>query len=165
MSYRRSMKTVLAPIDFSPVSESVVREAAEFARALDAQVVLLTVVQPPVVFSEYAGLMNVAEITTRSEKQAAKLLEEFEEKLANAFIKAKTIQLTGSPITQIVDQAGKLDADYIVLGSHGHTAFYDLLVGSTTHGVLMRAKCPVVIVPANREQSKPRVKPKRSVTV
>ena len=159
------MKTVLAPIDFSPVSESVVKEAAEFARALDAQVVLLTVVQPPVVFSEYAGLMNVGEITARSEKQAAKLLEEFEEKLANDFIKSKSVQRTGSPIQHIVEQAEKFDADYIVLGSHGHTAFYDLLVGSTTHGVLMRAKCPVVIVPANRAQSKPRVKSKRSVTI
>jgi len=37
-----------------------------------------------------------------------------------------------------------------VLGSHGHTAFYDLLVGSTTHGILLRAKCPVLIVPANK---------------
>jgi universal stress protein A len=34
-----------------------------------------------------------------------------------------------------------------VLGSHGHTAFYDLLVGSTAAGVLKHAPCPVVVVP------------------
>jgi nucleotide-binding universal stress UspA family protein len=34
------------------------------------------------------------------------------------------------------------------MGSHGHTALYDLLVGSTTHQVLRKAKCPVVIVPS-----------------
>jgi nucleotide-binding universal stress UspA family protein len=38
------------------------------------------------------------------------------------------------------------------MGSHGHTAFYDLLVGSTTHGVLMRANCPVVIVPPEKKR-------------
>jgi len=36
-----------------------------------------------------------------------------------------------------------------VVGSHGHGAFYDLLVGSTTHGLLLRASCPVLIVPAH----------------
>jgi nucleotide-binding universal stress UspA family protein len=36
------------------------------------------------------------------------------------------------------------------MGSHGHTAFYDLLVGSTTQGVLKKAPCPVLIVPAEK---------------
>ena len=53
-----------------------------------------------------------------------------------------------------MEQAKKLGADYIVMGSHGHTALYDLLVGSTTHGVLMRAACPVVITPAQKEPPK-----------
>jgi Zn-dependent M28 family amino/carboxypeptidase len=61
--------------------------------------------------------------------------------------------------------AEKHDADFIVMGSHGHTAFYDLLVGSTTHGVLMRSKCPVVIVPAVKEGSRLRKKTKRAAAV
>jgi len=36
----------------------------------------------------------------------------------------------------------------IVMGSHGHGALYELLVGSITQGVLKAAKCPVVVVPA-----------------
>jgi len=30
------------------------------------------------------------------------------------------------------------------MGTHGHGAIYDLLVGSTTHGVLEKAPCPVL---------------------
>ena len=62
------------------------------------------------------------------------------------------MQCIGAPIQHIVRQAAS--ADYVVMGSHGHTALYDLLVGSTTHGVLMRAKCPVVIVPAAAKPAK-----------
>jgi len=43
-----------------------------------------------------------------------------------------------------------------VMGSHGHTALYDLLLGSTTHGVLFRAPCPVVIVPPKRPRARAR---------
>jgi nucleotide-binding universal stress UspA family protein len=61
-----------------------------------------------------------------------------------------TVQVVGSPVQHITSEAERTEADYIVMGSHGHTALYELLVGSTTHGVLKRAHCPVVIVPAGK---------------
>ena len=142
------MKTILAPIDFSGATDAVVEEAAALARAYSGRVVLLTIIQPPVIAHEYAAVMeNLAEITAAGEKQAARKLAEIEQKLQVDLIASESVQLLGAPIALIVEQAKKFDADYIVMGSHGHTALYDLLVGSTTHGVLMRAPCPVVIVP------------------
>ena len=141
------MKTILTPVDFSSATKSVVAEATALARALDGRVVLITVIQPPVFLSEYAVLENIAEITVAGEKSAAKNLARLQADLEREGISTETLQFVGSPITHIVEQAAKLKADYIVMGSHGHTALYDLLVGSTTHGVLMRASCPVIILP------------------
>ena len=148
------MKTVLAPIDFSGASDAVVAEAAALANALPGRVVLLTVIQPPVITSEYAPMMeNLSEIVAAGERAAAKQLGRLEERLKAQAIPTETVQVSGAPVAHIVEQAQKLGADYIVMGSHGHTAIYDLLVGSTTHGVLMRAKCPVVIVPPKKAKA------------
>lgn len=155
------MKTILAPLDFSNISDAVVHEAVAIARAVDGRVVLLAVIQPPVVLTEYAAMMNLAEITAAGEKNASRQLEMIEEKLRADFVTAESIQVSGAPVAQIVDQAEKCEADYIVMGSHGHTAFYDLLVGSTTHGVLMRAKCPVIIVPAVKAEAPKKLKKAR----
>ncbi len=150
------MKTILAPLDFSKVSEAVVAEAAALARALAGRVVLLAVIQPPVVNYEYAAVMdNLAEITAAGERNAERRIAEIEEKLKAAGVPSESVQLVGGPIPLIIEQAKKIGADYIVMGSHGHTAFYDLLVGSTTHGVLMRAPCPVVIIPAPHQAKRP----------
>jgi nucleotide-binding universal stress UspA family protein len=150
------MKTILAPLDFSRVSEAVVAEATALARALDGRVVLLAVIQPPVVNYEYAAVMdNLAEITAAGERNAERRIAEIEEKLKAAGVPSESVQVVGGPIPLIIEQAKKVDADYIVMGSHGHTAFYDLLVGSTTHGVLMRAPCPVVIIPAPHQAKRP----------
>lgn len=160
------MKTILAPIDFSKVSNAVVDEACELARALEGRVVLLAVVQPPVVVTEYVVMIdNIAELTAAGEKNAARQLEALEEKVKSEFVSVESVQVVGAPVANILDQAEKLEANYIVMGSHGHTAFYDLLVGSTTHGVLMRAKCPVVIVPSAKEKSAVKRKSKRSSLV
>lgn len=142
------MKTILAPVDFSTVSELVAKEAVSLARSLGGRVVLLHVVQIPAVLNEYSAMVDTQEVVAAGEKNAARQLAAIEEELKSQFIQTESVQVVGTPVPVILEQAGAQDADYIVMGSHGHTAFYDLLVGSTTHGVLLRAKCPVVIVPA-----------------
>ncbi|MBI4625767.1 MAG: universal stress protein [Verrucomicrobia bacterium] len=146
------MKTILAAVDSSGICTSVVAEAAALARAANGRVLLLTVVQPPVITSEYAPLFeNIAELTAAGEKAAAGRLAELQKRLVADGIASDTIQATGAPVAHILAQAKACAADYIVMGSHGHTAFYDLLVGSTTHGVLLHAPCPIVILPPSNK--------------
>lgn len=149
------MKTILAPIDFSPVSARVVAEAAALARAFDGRVVLLHVTQPVTPMADYtAFLESIAEVNELAAQAAAKQLRRLEDSLENEFTHADAVHLTGAPVPAIIDQAATLKADYIVIGSHGHTAFHDLLVGGTASGVLKRAPCPVVVVPAVARRSK-----------
>lgn len=42
------------------------------------------------------------------------------------------------------------EADLLVVGSHGHGAVHDKLIGSTSERVVHHAPCPVVIVPDPR---------------
>jgi hypothetical protein len=42
------------------------------------------------------------------------------------------------------------DAELMVLGTHGHGAVHDTLVGSTSKRAIHHASCPVVIVPDPR---------------
>ena len=142
------MKTILAPVDSSAASATVVATAGALAKAMQARVVLLTVVQPPVFTAEYTAVLeNVAEIVAIGERAAANHLRRHQTTLESDGLSVESLQFTGAPVVHIIEQADKADADFIVMGSHGHTAVYDLLVGSTTHGVLKRAQCPVVIVP------------------
>ncbi len=148
------MKTILAAVDFSEISDTVVAEAATLAKAMSGRVMVLSVVEPPVVSSEYAPFVeNLAEIAAAAEKSVAARLAKVQERLASEQVPNDTYQRSGAPVPHILKEAREQHADYIVIGSHGHTAFYDLLVGSTTHGVLLRAPCPVVIVPPKKGRS------------
>ncbi len=144
------MKTVLAPIDFSLVSRRVVDEAISVARAIGGRLVLLNVITPLPVLSESAE-GEPEGFTTRAEKNAASRLAELQKQLRDEGVTAHAVHRIGPAGERILEQAERLEANYIVMGSHGHGAFYDLIVGSTTMRVLKQAVCPVVIVPpANR---------------
>jgi len=48
----------------------------------------------------------------------------------------------------ILEQAEKLDADVIVMGSHGREKLFDLVVGSVSAGVIGKSPVTVLVVPA-----------------
>jgi nucleotide-binding universal stress UspA family protein len=142
------MKTILTPIDFSSATDRVIAEAATLARALAGRVVLVHVTEPTAGVVDYAAIvLAVAQVNEAAVKYALERLAQLEQQLKAENTQAASIHLTGTPVPEIIEQARTLPADYIVMGSHGHTAFYDLLVGGTAHGILKRATCPVVIVP------------------
>ncbi|MCF7761912.1 MAG: universal stress protein [Cephaloticoccus sp.] len=148
------MKTILAPIDFSAVSDAVVKAAVNLARAINGRLVLLHIVQPPVITSEYgAVLANIQEIVATSEATARRQLLSQKKRLQRNGLKVGIALLTGGPVPLILEQAGKSRATYIVMGSHGHSALYDLLAGSTATGVVKQSPCPVVIVPPAKKKS------------
>ncbi len=52
----------------------------------------------------------------------------------------------GNPVKEIVRCADAIDADLIVVGSHGHGAIASALLGSVSLGVLHEARRPVMVV-------------------
>ncbi len=52
----------------------------------------------------------------------------------------------GNPEDQILKQAEERNCDIIVMGSHGHGAIADAVIGNTARKVLRRSKIPVLAV-------------------
>jgi nucleotide-binding universal stress UspA family protein len=144
------MNTIIAAVDFSPATESVVAQAAKLARSPSGRIVLLHVTEPEAGVVDFAVIsLSVAGINEEAVARGKKRLEDIAAQLGATGVATDVLQVIGSPGREIVDQAHKLSADYIVLGSHGHTTLYDLVVGSTANSVLKHARCPVLVVPAS----------------
>jgi nucleotide-binding universal stress UspA family protein len=150
------MKTILAAIDFSSASLAVVRETARLARLSKSRVVLLHVSQPVGIPALAAGLggapVDVGESMKKADLGAARHLSRLCGTLRSRAIPTEAVQAAGFSAECILAQARECKADYIVVGSHGHTALYELIVGGTGGSVLRRATCPVIVVrPAIRK--------------
>lgn len=150
------MKTILVPVDFSTTTARVGEAARTLAQLIGGRLVFLHVVQPPpVMMNEYYAFdpAQLAAAVVAGEKYADRKLAELGRQYPNAEPQAQTTRATGEPVPTILAQAEAAQADYIVMGSHGHGAFYDLIVGSTTQGVLKKAHCPVLIIPSPPSKS------------
>src|SRR5437588_11544073 len=74
----------------------------------------------------------------------------WQEKIAQCGVKVTLHEPTGAVVEEILNEADVVNADLIVVGTHGHGAMYNLLVGSVTKGVLRRSTRPVLLVPGPR---------------
>jgi len=148
------MKTILTPVDFSPATRGVLAAALDLARSMGGRVVLLHAVQYPVITTDYGLTAEMLQETVQANETAARRqMAHLEKSLVDQGVPVSSQLASGFAAGNIIDAASKHEAAYIVLGSHGHTAFYDLLVGSTTHAVLKKSPCPVVVVPPEQKRA------------
>ena len=143
------MKTILVPIDFSDVTERVVATAHQLAKAFGSRVVLLHVAEPEPEFVGFEpGPVSVRAYVAKDFRNEHHRLDELKKTLAGVEVLA--LQVQGATPEKILSEREQQQADFIVMGSHGHGALYHLFAGSVTAGVLKAATCPVVIVPSAR---------------
>lgn len=65
-----------------------------------------------------------------------------------------TAEVVENPATTALGRASD-GAAMLVLGSHGHSRVFRLLVGSVTEQCLRAATCPVVVIPARTRAPRP----------
>src|ERR1044071_6790912 len=70
---------------------------------------------------------------------------------------AVVVAESGDPQVTILDYAVSMEADLIVMGTHGRRGFKRLLLGSVTEAVLREAPCPVLTVPRHTTADSTRV--------
>jgi nucleotide-binding universal stress UspA family protein len=145
------MKTILVPVDFSEVTDRVIDAAAALAERFESQVYLLHVADPPPDFVGYEpGPEYIRENAAAEYRKEHAALHELKGRFPEAEDRATALLIQGNAAEKIVEECGRLNADLIVIGSHGHGALYRILVGSVAETVLRQAPCPVLVIPARR---------------
>lgn len=143
------MKTILVPVDLSRASARVGEVAVALAKSLRGRLIVLHVVPPQAVALRGPGFATaeVRGMLRALERRSAEELAELARKMKRSRRPVRSVQITGDPVPSILAKAAELKVDVIVMGSHGQSAAFDLLVGSNTYRVLRRTKWPVLVVP------------------
>ena len=139
---RTSIEQILCPIDFSDTAHHALAHAAAIARWYEARLSLLYVFVslpagdvPPVSLDED----DRARLTARMREFAC-----FVPRDVSVDCQVLEAGLVHDAITR---HAGAVNADLLVLGTHGRSGFQRLFLGSITEKVMRSVKCPTLIVP------------------
>jgi nucleotide-binding universal stress UspA family protein len=148
------MKTILAFIDFSDVTDAVVETSADLARAFKSKLILVHVATPE---SDYEGDEMRKDISREGVSDEMHDYHHKLQKLESNYrdvgidttsLLVRSTSARGKPIRKILQEIARVRPGLIVVGSHGHGLIHDVLMGSVSSAVVRKAPCPVVVVPA-----------------
>ncbi len=153
-----AIRRILCPVDFSEGSEQALRYAVELAKAVGASVTVLHAYETPMQWVPAGIAYDAGEpgalFDLEHQKQA--LRDKLEETRANAGASGVELHATlveGPAAQTITDQAGELQADMLVMSTHGRRGLDHLLLGSVAERVVRLAKCPVLTLRMQESES------------
>jgi nucleotide-binding universal stress UspA family protein len=142
---------ILVPLDLSDASPAVLAVARRAAGACGASIVLLHVAEPDPAFVGYdAGPEVVREQVAREYREQHRALHSLAEDLRREEFETMALLIQGQIAKCILNEAERLAADFIVMGTHGHGAMFHLIVGSVGHAVIHDTAIPVLLVPLRK---------------
>lgn len=147
----KRVERIVVAIDHSSCSVEAMKWVASIPWRSGTEILLLSVAESVVRFSEESSVMRAADMLIEWQKKQSSLsglLHGLAEKLkiATGLDSVSVLVASGDPGREIVEQAQSWDADLIVMGSHGRTGVSKLLMGSVAQAVVAHAACSVEIV-------------------
>ena len=137
---------ILLPIDGSEYSKNAIDFVASRTTVLgNNPTIELLNIQVPLP-ARASRLVGREALDHYYEEEADKVFTSARKVLKRDNITVTEAYRIGAPDEMIAQEADKLPADLIVMGSRGLTALKGLIMGSVTTGVLARTKCPVLLL-------------------
>jgi len=139
---------VMVPLDGSLLAECVLQHAVAIARAFDAKVILLRVLDKKQA-SEKAQLFDL--VNWQINKTGAKLyLEKISTRLQKSGLRIETAVLEGLVAESITEYALKRGVKLIILSSHGRSGLSQWGISSVTQKIIFSAPTSVLIIRAHQ---------------
>lgn len=139
-----SYHNLIVAIDLSNESDKIIERALELAGNRVESLTLVHVVEP--VAAAYpidAYAINMTKLQEEAMAIAAQRLAGIAQRFG--ILPARQLVLAGAAATEVRSKADEMNADLIVIGSHG-TSGWKLLLGSTANKVLHGASCDIMTV-------------------
>ena len=143
--------TIVLASDGSDTALKAAQVTVEIAKKFDAHVLLVSVFNPATVPVPFVGVAEAFPATDSGvgsyadsaqgevEMVTGRILDE-------GHVRWRSQREIGHPVDRIVAAAEDAKADLVVIGSRGLSEWRSFLLGSTSHGVLHHAHCPVLVV-------------------
>jgi nucleotide-binding universal stress UspA family protein len=162
----RTFRSILVPLDGSPLAEQAIPLAVEIASATRSKVRLVLVHQvPPHAFDpESARLYRSLDLAMR--KAAREYLTGLTAPLRESMgRRISSVIIDGPPGPALVDYVGEIGADVVTMTTHGRGGRRDTWLGSVADHLIRRLEIPVILVRAREDAGGVRPPPIREILV
>ncbi len=140
---------ILCPIDLSDYSEDVIDAASSLAAANGGKVYFVYVAIPELPASSGSAIAPVEEAVARERERFEAI------RPTQSGVPYEHVFARGEPADEILRIADEINADLIVIGTHGRSGLTRMLMGSVAEAIVRRSAHPVLTIRTNKRHTQP----------
>lgn len=158
---------IVVGYDYSELADGALRRAFELAsREERGEVHVIHVIAPIVDMLDVASAGAVTtpplDLTAAYDSLEARIIERlsaWQDETKKSFSRLAIHVRTETASSEVAQLASDLDAELVVVGTHGRRGLRHLLLGSVAEAVVRQSPCPVLVVRPKAEANVPRIEP------
>lgn len=140
------LKRILVPTDFTETSDHALRWAIDMAKRLGASVTVMHSYEIPIVSFPDGALLATPDVASRLADASRSALDAAVQKHRDAGVPLDSVLREGTAWEEINAVAELIDADMVVIGTHGRRGFSRALLGSVAENVVRTGNRPIVTI-------------------
>jgi nucleotide-binding universal stress UspA family protein len=137
---------ILVPTDFTETSDHALTWAIDLAKRLGASITVMHAYEIPIVSFPDGALLATPEIAGRLADASRTALDAAVQKHAGTGVALDSVLREGAAWEEINAVADLIDADMVVIGTHGRRGFSRALLGSVAENVVRTGHRPIVTI-------------------
>jgi nucleotide-binding universal stress UspA family protein len=147
-----TIQRVVYATDLSAASDAAWDEARRLGQLFDAEILVLHVATPPLLFLDesYVPARTYDELRANVRRDAETRLDHLLGSIRGSGLKVRVCLDEGPAAQRILAAVDEEKPDLLVIGTHGRTGFDRIILGSVADRLIRQAACPVLTVPGGR---------------
>ncbi len=147
---KTDIEKILIPYDFSETAGLALEHAVFMAKFYKAEITLLHVIEAPSFTAAIASAFTKSDFEEKVEGEVMDKMKELANDIHHkAGIKVQVKTHNGKIYRSIVNVAEEIDANIIIMGTHGASGLQEFFMGSNAYRVVSESSCPVITVQAH----------------
>lgn len=145
------LRRILVPVDFTETSDRALDYAVALAAKFQAEVFVMHAYEIPIYGFPDGAFVATGDVAARLATAAESALESLVQSRKDKGVKLVAALRTGIPWEEANSFAAEIDADLIVIGTHGRRGLARALLGSVSENVIRTTPRPVLVIHGHRE--------------
>ncbi len=142
------MKKIVTIVDFSEMTDKVIRHTADLARQLNAEIILLYLTPAHSTLMVYDKMFKMSDNAFIRKVRSEKIkLQKIVKILERAGRPVSTRTIDGTHVTSMLQKLEDLNPDYLILGAQTRSWLDEKITGSHWTSIIASCRTPIIIIP------------------
>ena len=149
----KEIKNIMVAVDFNDAFGELLSFAESIASKFGAKIWIVHVAAPDPDFVGYEpGPQYIRDSRADELKEEHRKIQRLSEAFTENNIQSEALLIQGSTVETVIAQAEKLKADLLIVGTHKHSFFQNLLQESVSLELLKKGNLPLLTIPIEEKE-------------